>query len=142
MTSSPKHGAGKHYISQHWGDFSNYYWLNYKPIVYSELKNSTILWTKTQVIGRYSFQGDLIIPSEVDDHQHDTLKYLIWSPHSEREHLKQEREDTHCQWHYCRWQVGTLSDYEHITRLIIIAFAYIATLLIKHHINNDNFLYK
>ena len=83
-----EHGAGTHNISQPWVDFTNYYWLNYKPIVYSEQKNSTIFRTKTQVIGRYSSEGGFIIPSEVLDYQHGMLKYSFSYPHSEKEDRK------------------------------------------------------
>ena len=78
--------AWKHYMSQHWVCFVNYCWLNYKPVVYSEQKNSTILWTRTQVICRYSSEGGLTILSEVLDHQHGVLKYSVILTQPERAH--------------------------------------------------------
>ena len=71
--------AVKQNTSQYWDGFHNYYWLDYTPIVNAKWKNSTILWTKTQVIGRKFLWGGLSMPSDCTTTK-TRLKPLSFTP--------------------------------------------------------------
>ena len=98
----------------------------------------------------YSSEGGLIVPSEVQDHQKPYAKIFSYMcSHNHRGHIVNFVQGISFRW-FNRLAVtiassktaSTYYDSEHITRIKMNAFAYIATRLINQHLNNDSFLYK